>query len=63
MLALVGFATIAALQVFACKLDCAFQYTGFRLERILEMARHIPPGPEKKAGSVIDTSQALRPLC
>jgi Flp pilus assembly pilin Flp len=51
---LVAFATIAALQVFACRVNCAFEAVANRAEQIFTHGKKIPPGQEKKCSKKCD---------
>jgi len=51
---LVAFATIAVLQVFACRVNCAFEAVANRAEQIFTHGKKIPPGQEKKCSKKCD---------
>jgi len=51
---LVAFATIAAVQVFACRVNCAFEAVANRAEQIFTHGKKIPPGQEKKCSKKCD---------
>ena len=48
VLVLIAFATIAAQQVYACRVGCAFETMVAQLEHILGTGKKIPPGQAKK---------------
>jgi Flp pilus assembly pilin Flp len=45
---LIAFATVAAQQVYACRVGCAFETAAAQLEQFLGMDKKIPPGQVKK---------------
>jgi len=54
VVALVALASIALLQGFACRVDCAFEAVANRAEQIFTHGKKIPPGQEKKCGRKCD---------
>jgi Flp pilus assembly pilin Flp len=54
ILALVVFASIAGLRVFACHINCAYENVGNKAEQIFTHGKKIPPGQEKKCSKKCD---------
>jgi Flp pilus assembly pilin Flp len=52
--ALVALASIAALQVFACRVNCAFEAVASRAEQIFTNGKKIPPGQQKQCSKKCD---------
>jgi len=52
--ALVSLASIAALQVFACRVNCAFEAVANRIEQIFTNDKNIPPGQQKQCSKKCD---------
>jgi Flp pilus assembly pilin Flp len=52
--ALVALASIAALQVFACRVNCAFEAVANRAEQIFTNGKKIPPGQQKQCSKKCD---------
>jgi Flp pilus assembly pilin Flp len=51
---LVALATIAVLQVFACRVNCAFEAVANRAEQIFTNGKKIPPGKLKQCSKKCD---------
>jgi Flp pilus assembly pilin Flp len=54
MVALVAFACVAALQIFACRVNCALETVTNQLERVFTNSKKIPPGQIKKCSKKCD---------
>ena len=52
--ALVSLASIAALQVFACRVNCALEAVANRAEQIFTNGRNTPPGQQKQCSKKCD---------
>ena len=54
-LAMVALGSVAAEQVFACRLSCALELTAYQFERIIDSdMKKIPPGQLKKCSKKCD---------
>jgi Flp pilus assembly pilin Flp len=51
---LVAFATIAVLQVFACRVSCALEAVANRAEQIFTNGKNTPPGQQKQCSKKCD---------
>jgi len=51
---LVALATTAVLQVFACRVNCAFEAVANRAEQIFTNGKKIPPGQQKQCSKKCD---------
>jgi Flp pilus assembly pilin Flp len=54
MVALVVLASVAAEQVFACKVGCALENMANQIEAIFSKGKKIPPGQQKKCSKKCD---------
>lgn len=54
ILALVVLVSIAALQVFACHVNCAYENVANKVEQIFTNGKKIPPGQAKKCSKKCD---------
>jgi hypothetical protein len=54
-LGMVALGSVVAEQVFACRLSCALELTGYQFERIIDRdVKKIPPGQLKKCSKKCD---------
>jgi len=54
IVALVALGSVAVLQVFACRVNCAFEAVANRAEQIFTNGKNIPPGQQKKCSKKCD---------